>query len=199
MRFHSSLDGILVNRTALRVARLLVGNVGSEFTGREVAIRSKTSPANAIRELRRFEDNGLVERRVVGRAQVWKWKGAHYLTKPLRAAFLAEEGTLKALCTEIVRELGPDERVIKAVLFGSVARGDERAGSDIDLLVIARDERSVEAVRQRLDRLLERVSRSFGNSLAPIVYSAEEARRKNRPTLLVNVEREGVVLLDRTK
>src|SRR4030067_641045 len=52
-----------------------------------------------------------------------------------------EEAPVGPVVEEIRRGLPP---VLSCVLFGSVARGEERPGSDVDLLVVLRDPRAAE-------------------------------------------------------
>ena len=64
----------------------------------------------------------------------------------------------------------------KVILFGSVARGEERAGSDIDLLIIKKtDKRRPFRVKEVFESLrgLDR-----GYSLDPIVYTPEEINKR---------------------
>lgn len=151
----------------------------------------------SIRELNRFLENGVVTVRRAGNAQLWRWREAHYFTEPLSALFAAEHATLEALRSVVVEALSNSDDVTRVVLYGSVARGDERPGSDIDLLVVVRSQRAKAAVSARLDRLRARIGTGFGNALSTIIYTSEEVRRKNRLPLLENIEREGIVLIER--
>lgn len=76
-----------------------------------------------------------------------------------------------------------------AALFGSVARGDDRADSDLDLLVDLADPSW--AGRQRLNTRLER---QFDR---PVELVLLERARKANPSLLVEVLRDGRVIVDR--
>ena len=69
----------------------------------------------------------------------------------------------------LATEAGPNARVI---LFGSHARGDARAGSDLDFLVI---EPKVEGRHREMVRL-RRSLRGIDSPIDVLVYSAEEAQ-----------------------
>lgn len=197
MRFSNPLEDLIPNRTAVRLLRVLSRFPGREFTGRGLAIEAGASHPNAIRELNRMLTQGILVTRTVGRAHVWQWPLDHYLTEPLAALFAAEAGAPEALRQLILGELSVDGSVERIVLFGSVARGETHAESDIDVLVMISDETARTRVQRRLDRLRGRIGRVFGNSFGPIVYTTEEARRKKRLPLLKNVDEDGLVLLDR--
>ncbi|MEK6607373.1 MAG: nucleotidyltransferase domain-containing protein [Myxococcota bacterium] len=91
------------------------------------------------------------------------------------------------------RHLG--DRLRAAVLFGSHARGEARADSDIDLLILLRDappffDRCFLAVD-----VAREVSPNLPSRLSPIVYDVREAQEV-RP-LFYDIAIDGVVLLDR--
>ena len=70
--------------------------------------------------------------------------------------FITDE-TLQGLVTEIVRDFSPET----IYLFGSRARGDARADSDADLLVIQREPFPTQESRQQeLARLWRTVTKS---------------------------------------
>jgi predicted nucleotidyltransferase len=75
-----------------------------------------------------------------------------------------------------------------AVLFGSVARGDDDLESDVDLLVALREPELHHRVA-----LAERLRKRTGLTLQ--VIALQDALR--RPSLLVEILRDGRVLIDR--
>jgi predicted nucleotidyltransferase len=75
-----------------------------------------------------------------------------------------------------------------AVLFGSISRGDERADSDVDLLV---DFRETSLYARSL--LIERLQEALGRRVQLVELESAEAS----PILLADVVRDGRVLVDR--
>jgi predicted nucleotidyltransferase len=86
------------------------------------------------------------------------------------------------------RALRTEPSVSMAVVFGSVARGDDDAESDVDLLVALRDP----GLHHRV-ALAERLRKRTGLILE--VVALEDALR--RPSLMIEVLRDGRVLVDR--
>ena len=82
-------------------------------------------------------------------------------------------------------------------LFGSKARGDSEPDSDIDVLIIVRDEDW--QLRNAISTVAARVSLKFNVVIGTIVIGVERWRQmgEERFTLYRNIEREGVVLHDR--
>ena len=108
---------------------------------------------------------------------------------------------LERLLTSLRDRLGRD--LVVLTLFGSVARGDGRPSSDLDLLIVYRGERqafldhfvaAVCAVRNSPEhRVLQ--AQGFHPDFSPAFYTSEELVR--HPWLLLDVLDHGIVLLDR--
>lgn len=91
--------------------------------------------------------------------------------------------------SRLTRAFRTEPNVRLAVLYGSRARGDERRGSDVDLLVDFRDDRS--ASTSALARRLE-------EAVGERVDVARLSRvRKEAPLLVLQALDEGRVLVDR--
>lgn len=93
------------------------------------------------------------------------------------------------------------ERLVSVVLFGSVARGDASSGSDIDLLIVARDLPRGQFTRKRLlaaaDQALEKglAATNGAARLARIVRTPDEAARII--PLYLDLTEDAVLLFDR--
>lgn len=102
----------------------------------------------------------------------------------------------RAATEELVRRLPAHYpgRIISMVLFGSVARGDYTADSDIDVLVIA--EQVDSNFKWEVWGIGSEVSLEFDVILNLHIYSLAQwvSLRDRRQTLWRNVEREGVEL-----
>lgn len=98
------------------------------------------------------------------------------------------------LITDVTRTIVANLNPRRIVLFGSHARGDARADSDIDLFI------EMESTETPPERAI-RVSRLFGRrpwSLDVVVYTPEEVRRLRgiNGTLLSLIDAEGKVLYE---
>lgn len=128
------------------------------------------------------------------------------LTKPqgAQAEMLAEQDrslgvsritpeVIDALMRRIVAGINPRQ----IIMFGSQARGDATADSDIDLLVVQDTSQSDREIRRHIERLL--LDRRFGLDL--IVRTPEEVALNvadGNPFYTEHIFGDGVVLYERT-
>lgn len=85
------------------------------------------------------------------------------------------------------------ERLVEVVLFGSHARDEETADSDIDLLVVLSGAVDPWEEMRRLDDLLWRLTLEHGITVSALPVSAEQWRDEQAP-VLVEARAHGVVL-----
>lgn len=86
---------------------------------------------------------------------------------------VVDESMLMSMTKSIVDEVHPDE----VVLFGSHASGTERAGSDVDFLVVMPDTDETRRARRRITGRLYRRLASFRVAKDILVYTRGEVER----------------------
>ncbi len=90
------------------------------------------------------------------------------------------------------------QELISAVLYGSVARGDAKPGSDIDLVIIIEKAPSIYYKRlQRIIKIIKKIEDKYDICIKPIIFSKEEAK-ENR-YLFLDITEDGVMLYDKDK
>ncbi len=100
---------------------------------------------------------------------------------------------LQVILNEFKRELRSlyGERLKDVILFGSHARGEAHAGSDIDVMVVLRGD---VAPGREIDRMIDVITElnlKYGVLLSVVPVAEEKYLRRNSP-LLLNVRREGI-------
>lgn len=106
-----------------------------------------------------------------------------------------ENRLIREMVDTIVREANPDT----VILFGSRARGDARADSDVDLLIVEREPFSPQHSRRQETARLYLALRKLAIPKDLLLYSRDEFERfKNSPHHIVaRAQREGRVLHER--
>lgn len=86
------------------------------------------------------------------------------------------------------------DRLVHVTLYGSQARGEAREDSDVDVLVILRDDYELYPEFKRLSPLSLDLLERYGVYVSLQPFSEEEYRERQSP-LMINVRKEGVELL----
>ncbi|OGS50979.1 MAG: hypothetical protein A3K65_04885 [Euryarchaeota archaeon RBG_16_68_12] len=182
------LEELLSSRAKTKVLRLLAKFPAKEYTGREMARTLGLSHRTVDLALQDLAAYDLVALRRIGRANVYTANRDNYRFRAFQELVRREEATLGQLMEEIRKGLPP---VLSCVLFGSVARGEERPGSDIDLLVVLKDPKAADA---ELSTLGLRVSERFSLRPAPILLTPRELRRKWNAPHVVAAREHGLLV-----
>jgi predicted nucleotidyltransferase len=176
MRYHEPLNDILGNKVQIRLLRVLVRTKGS-FTGRELARLIGYSQNQTSLALQELERNGLVVWQGAGRSHLYSVDSDNILvTDFLEEGFRLEDSLMNRLAGTFFDELGRDLESI--VLYGSVAKGEERPNSDIDLVVVVKDKADLKVAEGRVAEASAKVARRFGNQAMPIIVKKSDYERK---------------------
>lgn len=190
MHFHGLPELLLGSRARVAVLKALLAAPGTEWTGRELARKASVSPTQALKALRAFEAEGLCRQRRVGRSSVWHVVEAHFAVRRLRAALTLDEEAQRRLRVHLEKAL-EGSGALEAYVFGSVAERRESASSDIDLLVLFRDLRSLEAWGPKLERARQAVLRDFASFLSPSLLTVSQVKTPARRNLLAQARAKG--------
>lgn len=162
---NTSLMDLLFPAARQRVLALLLLEPQASFHLRELARLTGSHAGTLARELDKLTQCGLLLRSEQGNQVRYQAQARHPLFDDLAAMFHKTHGVVPMLR----QALAPlDGRVALALVFGSVARGTQTAGSDIDLLVLG-DVGFAELV-QALYPLHEVLRREVN----PVLYSPQE-------------------------
>ncbi len=153
------------------------------------------SPSQTNQALVSLANEGLAAHEVAGRAHVWRISAGHVLVAPLQRLF-EDEASLPRLLKRDIQKALEGLPVDRALVFGSVARGEEQPFSDIDLFVQVRTEAAREVVAEALARASQRFAERFGNSLSNLVLTRAHLSRRFNPALLETIERDGIPVTD---
>jgi predicted nucleotidyltransferase len=135
----------------------------------ELAQFLRTSPSSLQRELKALVDGGILETRREGTRAYFKADARSPIFPELRGLIDKTAGVVPTLRT-VLQPL--ESRIACAFIYGSVARSEEHAASDIDLMVVG-------AVGLAdLTPALRTAERRLGREINTTSYAAAEFRKK---------------------
>lgn len=152
----STLDELLTSGTRAKLLTLFLTHPTEEYYLRELSRRTGQSLRAVQHELPRLERLGLLIVHRRGRQKLYRANEKHPLFSELKRIVYKTA----ALGETLRQAIETVEGINVAFVYGSVAKGGERLGSDIDLLVIGRPDADLlhEAVRKAEDALGREVS-----------------------------------------
>jgi predicted nucleotidyltransferase len=165
----NSVADALFTRGQQRVLAVLFGNPGRSFYANEIIARAGGGTGAIQRELARLEGAGLVTVTRVG-------KQKHYQANPDAPVYAELRGLVlkTAGLADVLREaLAPLASEVRAAfVFGSIAKREDAARSDVDLLVV-----SDTLTYADLFVALEGASARLDRTVSPTVYGSDELTR----------------------
>jgi len=158
-----ALSEILSSRSRAAIFKLLFSGMEKELHVREIQRRSTLNDSTIRQELRKLVRLDLVKGRKDSNRIYYRANKENPLYPELRNLVIKTTGV-----ADVLREALRDGRIQLAFVFGSIAGGEETAGSDVDLLVIG------EIGFRSLSELLSGVSEKIGREINPYVMNKDE-------------------------
>ncbi len=153
---------------ALEALIFLGRNYRNSYYVRELAKLLSISTGSASSQLRALEEAGLVTSEQKGRTLLFRANISHPLVREVK---------IVASLLDLSPILPPGSSIVRMILFGSCATGEDTADSDIDLYIEATD-------RVKATALVSRCEADLSRKISPIIVSTEEAARlrvRDRP------------------
>ncbi|HKO05795.1 MAG TPA: nucleotidyltransferase domain-containing protein [Candidatus Acidoferrales bacterium] len=146
---------------------------------RDLAQRLGIDPSNLSKELGRLERAGLFQSEVSGRQKYFQLNRAYPLFDEVRSIVAKTVGAIPLLAQSLKKVEGIGE----AFLYGSFARNQQDASSDIDVLVIGAPRGDV------LAEAMRKLERQLGREINYTVLTPKEfqSRRARKDAFLENV------------
>lgn len=190
MRFNASLLGILNSATKLKIVKFLLTHEAS-MSEREIASILKVSHMSINRTMRELSEVNFVNFVTVGKAHLWKVNHKSYAFKVL-SEFIKGVSGIKGPLDDLKRLIltnMPKALIKRVVLFGSVAKGEEKIDSDIDVFFLVKDAKDKEKLEPALEKLSNACLEIYGNRLSPYILSDQEAKKKIRQKFLSEINK----------
>lgn len=135
------LEDVFGTRANIRLLRLLAREPRKHWTEREAAAAAGMSTSTAHVALRRLARLGILEDRKVGTSHTLRLDPDVSLTADVRAFFDRESEAMQRV-RDAIRKAVPEG--VACYLFGSTAKGTTHRDSDVDMLVVAKEQDTAE-------------------------------------------------------
>lgn len=195
MKFNVSLVDILNSATKLKIVKFLLTHEAS-MSEREIASILKVSHMSINRTMRELSEANFVNFVTIGRAHLWKVNRKSYSFKVLsefvKAVSLMKDPLADLKCMILTNI--PKNLIKKVVLFGSIAKGEEKTDSDIDVFFLVKDIENKERFGPVIDKLSNICLETYGNRLSPYILTEQEAKKKARQKFLSKINK-GIEIL----
>ena len=160
---------LFASRTLAQLLTTFLTHPEKDFYQKELAVTTDAGLYAVQRELTRMEKANLVSRTPRGNRVYYRANRGHPAFEDLKRVVLKTMGLGEALRAALAPLAG---RVQVAFIYGSFARGEETAESDMDLLMVG------DLALRDASAVLGPVGRDLGREFNPTVYPPGEFRAK---------------------
>ncbi len=181
------LETLFGSQARVRVLALFMQHAGSEYYLREIAQKTGLAVRSVQRVVEALAEVGLLERERRGNSVYFRLDNAFPVLPELKAMFMKTTG-LGAALQVLLERAG---RIEVAFIYGSVAKGEETAKSDIDLAIVGG------ISPRRVTAQLGALERELGREVNATVFTGEEwhARRTRKDHFVTTLLREPKIVL----
>jgi predicted nucleotidyltransferase len=163
------VGNLLFGQTRGSVLRLLFGRPEQSFYVRQIARDIETSVGSVQRELGTLSRIGLIQRSALGNMVFYQANRNHPVYAELHSLLAKTVGVFELLRLALEPFA---EKLSLAFVYGSMARGDENAGSDVDLMIVG------DVTLEDILPGLASAENTIGRPVNPTIYSDAELKAK---------------------
>ncbi len=166
----TTLEGLLGSKSRARLLAIFVTHPTEEFYAQRLTTAARLAETSVRYELPRLEQLGLLTSRREGREKRYRINDHHPLLPELKRIVYKTAGLGDAL-QDALRSVPGAKTVF---IYGSVAKGDERSTSDIDLFILGKPDQT------RLATALREAEGRLSREVNLVIMGEEEWRRRRK-------------------
>jgi predicted nucleotidyltransferase len=181
------LERIFSSKTRTKLLTIFLTNPERDFYCREISRLAKITLPSISKELRNLKEAGLIKQKRRGNNIYYQANKENPIYPELKSIIYKTEAVGEVLKTKL-EEIG-DIQV--ALIFGSVAKGKERDGSDIDLLIIGSPD------SDKIYNAVGEMESNIGREVNFITYTVEEWKKKvvDKSGIVVDIKKSEIIPL----
>ncbi len=188
------LDDVLSTYSSIAVLRALLHSAKG-LTGREISRNALITPKSALIALSKLTDLKIVNRVIGGRDHHFSLNRKNYLVINGILPLLESENQYMDVIVKLLKKY-LSKKCISIILFGSVARKEEKVGSDLDICAVVQSNVQLKEIDQIRQELFYQLAEKFGITLGLTSFTQNEFRKKGlkgQPPIN-NIIKEGVLI-----
>jgi predicted nucleotidyltransferase len=163
-------EKIFGSRIRAKILGWLFTHPDESFFVRQIALILKEDPTNMSREMAKLEELGILRSKRNGNLKHFQANQECPFFEELKGLVLKTSGVAGRIRASLERLAG----IEWAFIYGSYAKGEEKADSDVDLLIIG------DVNLDRLDSNLEKLEKMTGREINYVLYSMAEFKSKKK-------------------
>ncbi len=165
-----TIEKIFGSRIRAKILGWLFTHPDESFFVRQIALLLKEDPTNVSREMAKLEELGILRSKRNGNLKHFQTNQECPFFEELKSLVLKTSGVAGRIRTSLERMSG----IEYAFIYGSYAKGEEKADSDVDLLIIG------DVDLDHLDANLEKLEKMTGREINYVLYSMAEFKCKKK-------------------
>jgi predicted nucleotidyltransferase/predicted transcriptional regulator with HTH domain len=180
-------EKIFGSRIRAKILGWLFTHPDESFFVRQIALILKEDPTNVSREMAKLEELGILRSKRNGNLKHFQANQECPFFQELKGLILKTTGVAGRIRASLDKLAG----IEYAFIYGSYAKGEEKADSDVDLLIIG------DVDMDRLDSNLGKLEKTLGREINYVLYSMEEfkSKKKAKDGFLMDVLRGKKIML----
>jgi predicted nucleotidyltransferase len=198
MIVNNILDEIFSRWSNVAVLRAL-NKFAVGISGREVSREAGIAVKNCFAALDDLENIGIVTRIRGGRDHIFTLNRNHFLVKEGVVPFFEIEGKfVEAIFNDIRKKL--KSKCHSVYVFGSVARKQEKVGSDLDLCIIYDKDNQRKLLEEVVSEMNAELHKKYFVNAAPFLITVSEfiKRAKSKKPPVNQILNEGILILGKS-
>ena len=165
-----TIEKIFGSRIRAKILGWLFTHPDESFFVRQIASLLKEDPTNVSREMAKLEELGILRSKRNGNIKHFQANQECPFFEELKSLVLKTIGIVGRIRASLKRIPG----IEYAFIYGSYAKGDEKADSDVDLLIVG------DVELDRLDTNLGKLEKMTGRVVNYVLYSMAEFKSKKK-------------------
>lgn len=171
------LTAILGSGATVRTLRELIRH-GGELSAPSLVKRTGLAKASVRQALGIFEAMKVVDVIGSGRVRLFRVRREHPLATALDTLFREEEKRFEAVLKAVHMAAGRCDGVMAAWLYGSVARGQDRETSDVDIAVVG-EPKSLQRIEETMRETLREAEDQLAFTASVVTVDTNDVLRLN--------------------